>query len=85
MTHSLIREIRGKGLFIAIELDPRIRRNDFIQKAYEKKLLLDGFLFEHNSLRIMPPLDISEYDLNSGLQILLEILDWYKINLESRS
>lgn len=36
MTHSLIREIRGKGLFIAIELDPRIRRNDFIQKAYEK-------------------------------------------------
>ena len=85
MTHSLIREIQGKGLFIAIELDPRIRRNDFIQKAYEKKLLLDGFLFEHNSLRIMPPLDISEAELNSGLQILLEILDWYKINLESRS
>ncbi|MBK7467134.1 MAG: aminotransferase class III-fold pyridoxal phosphate-dependent enzyme [Saprospiraceae bacterium] len=84
MTHSLIREIRGKGLFIALELDPRIRRNDFIQKRM-KKLLLDGFLFEHNSLRIMPPLDISEADLNSGLQILLEILDWYKINLESRS
>lgn len=75
LSHRSIIDIRGKGLFIAVELYHEISIHRVVSLALESNLIIEGFLFNKNSIRIMPPLDIKEVELNHGLDILLEVLD----------
>ena len=69
--HRIIREIRGKGLMIGVEM-----------KFEVKDILFDGiangilFLYSgKNILRLLPPLVISESDIDKTLEVLDAILD----------
>ena len=68
--NNLIREIRGKGLFIAIEMRVRIKK--FLLDAIEKGLLLlsSGI----STIRMLPPLTINKEIIDQILQIITEIL-----------
>ena len=68
--HTVIREIRGKGLMIGIELKFEIR--DILMEGIEKNLLL--LYSGRNILRLLPPLVISEEDVTKSLEILDELL-----------
>jgi len=68
--HKIIREIRGKGLMIGVEMKFEI-----------KDILFDGisngvlFLYSgKNILRLLPPLVISESDIDNALEVLDAVL-----------
>jgi len=68
--HPIIREIRGKGLMIGVELKFDVR--DILMN-----LIKDGVLMLYsgrNILRILPPLVISEDDISKVLQSLDSVL-----------
>ena len=64
--HSVIREVRGKGLMIGIELKFEVR--DILMEGIEKGLLL--LYSGRNILRLLPPLVITEEDVTKSLEIL---------------
>ena len=68
--HNVIREIRGKGLMIGIELKFEVR--DILMEGIEKNLLL--LYSGRNILRLLPPLVITEKDVSKSLEILDELL-----------
>jgi len=65
----LIKDIRGLGLMLAIEL--RLKQKDFVLKAGEKGLLL--LTSGTTTIRILPPLNISQPQIDKALTILNEI------------
>ncbi len=75
LVHPKIVTIRSAGLMMAVEL----RDFDYLQKvsAYciEHGLIIDWFLFNSRSIRIAPPLIISEEEIHIACAIILEALD----------
>ena len=67
--HPVIREVRGKGLMIGIELKFEVR--DILMEGIKKGLLL--LYSGRNILRLLPPLVITEEDVTKSLQILDEL------------
>ena len=68
--HTIIREIRGRGLMIGIELKFEVK--NILMEGIEKNLLL--LYSGRNILRLLPPLVISEEDVTKSLDILDELL-----------
>jgi acetylornithine/succinyldiaminopimelate/putrescine aminotransferase len=75
LKHSLIQEIRGKGLFLAVVLEQGVDVSQFIARAFENGLVIDQFLFSDNSFRIAPPLIISEKEVDDSIERVLSTLD----------
>ena len=74
--HNIIREIRGKGLMIGIELKFEVK--DILLEGIKKGVLL--LYSGRNIIRLLPPLVITENDVIKSLDILDELLT----NEESR-
>jgi acetylornithine/succinyldiaminopimelate/putrescine aminotransferase len=72
--HPQITEIRHSGLLMAIELKNPRQLMTLIQELYRQKILVEGFLFNSNSLRIAPPLIISESELEQSASQIINIL-----------
>ncbi|MDH3617682.1 MAG: aspartate aminotransferase family protein [Nitrosopumilus sp.] len=64
--HSIIREIRGKGLMIGVEMKFEVR--DILMNLIKEGVLM--LYSGRNILRILPPLVISEGDITKVLQSL---------------
>ena len=64
--HKIIREIRGKGLMIGVELKFEVK--DILMEGIKNGLLL--LYSGRNILRFLPPLVISEEDVTKTLKIL---------------
>jgi acetylornithine/LysW-gamma-L-lysine aminotransferase len=64
--HKIIREIRGKGLMIGIELKYEVK--DILMDGIEKGVLL--LYSGRNIIRLLPPLVISEEDITKVLETL---------------
>ena len=64
--HKIIREIRGKGLMIGVELKFEVK--DILMEGIKKGLLL--LYSGRNILRLLPPLVMSDEDVTKSLQIL---------------
>jgi acetylornithine/N-succinyldiaminopimelate aminotransferase len=75
LQHSEIKEVRGKGLMLAAELRDFEFNERVIKKCVEKGLITDWFLFCDNSLRIAPPLIITEDQIREACAIILESID----------
>ena len=68
--HAIIREVRGKGLMIGVELKFEVK--DILMEGIKNGLLL--LYSGRNILRFLPPLVISEEDIVKTLQILDSLL-----------
>ena len=68
--HNIIREVRGKGLMIGIELKFEVK--DIILEGIKKGVLL--LYSGRNILRLLPPLVITDDDVTKSLDILDELL-----------
>ncbi|AXT19505.1 aminotransferase class III-fold pyridoxal phosphate-dependent enzyme [Flavobacteriaceae bacterium AU392] len=75
LVHPLIKEIRGKGLMLAVMVISSEITNQVILKAQEKGLILFWLLFETKAIRITPPLTISKEELINGCKIITTILN----------
>jgi len=75
LQHPLIREIRGKGLFLALQFSSEELNKKVIERCIEKGVLVDWFLFAPDCLRIAPPLIISEEEIEESCSLILHSLN----------
>lgn len=75
LQHPSIRQIRSAGLMMAVELDDFDQVQRVITRCLALGLVTDWFLFNDRSLRIAPPLIISEAEIRQACSILLQALD----------
>ena len=68
--HSIIKDVRGKGMILAIELDKPGAQ--VVLDCMEKGFLIN--CIQQNILRFLPPLNISREDINSLMPVLSESL-----------
>ena len=72
LQHPEIKEIRSAGLMMAIELSSTELLMRIVKYCWDNGVLLDWFLFDTKSLRISPPLIISEAEIREGCGVILE-------------
>jgi len=72
LRHPNIRHLRSAGLWLAVELDDFDQVQAVIQYGLAHGLIADWFLFNNRSIRIAPPLIISEAEIEEACRILLE-------------
>ena len=77
LIHPLIKRINGKGLMLAIIFDKKIIASTLVLRSLDEGLLLFWLLWEKKAVRITPPLNISEKEINLGCDIILKILNNY--------
>ena len=75
LLHPLIKEIRGEGLLLAVQLKTQEAVNWAISHAPEHGLVLDYFLFCPDAVRIAPPLIISNDEITDACSRFKVLLD----------
>ena len=75
LRHPKIKEIRGKGLMLAIEFENEELAKKVVEQCLENGLILFYFLFTKTAIRITPPLTISEKEIIKGCNIIKQILE----------
>lgn len=78
LVHPLIKEIRGRGLMLAILFKNAEIVNYLVLLAAKKRLILFWLLFEPKAVRLSPPLTISEQEIKEGCEQIIEILNSYQ-------
>ena len=65
-----VTDVRGKGLMLAVEFESTERREDVIAAALSKGLLTVGC--GHRTVRLLPPLDVTEREIELGADLLTD-------------
>lgn len=73
--HPLIKEIRRIGLWLALDLQDGELLQKVVQRAMDYGAFFDWFLFDAGSIRIAPPLIITEKQVEEACQLLRKALD----------
>ena len=61
-------DVRGKGLMLAVEFDSKERRDEVMRKAFSRGLLT--LSCGYDVLRVLPPLDVTEREIELGCDLL---------------
>ncbi|MET1054944.1 MAG: aspartate aminotransferase family protein [Pedobacter sp.] len=75
LVHPLIREVRGIGLMMCIQLDSFEQVEKVSKLCAADGVVIDWFLHCETALRIAPPLIISEEEIKKACQTILQALD----------
>ncbi len=76
ISHPKIKSVRGKGLFLAFELEGADAVENVINKGVELGFISDPFLFDNKRFRIAPPLTITDDEINLSINLVKEALDF---------
>ena len=68
----IIREVRGMGLMLGMQLNPEVEAKDLTMKCLEKGLLVASA--GNNVVRYLPPLIVTEKDVDMAMDILRKCL-----------
>lgn len=71
LIHPAIKEVRGLGLMLAAQFESFDVLKRVIDKTIEHGVLTDWFLFCDDTMRIAPPLVISEEEIKEACKIIL--------------
>jgi len=77
LTHPAIRQIRGKGLMLAVEFDSFELNKKIIDTCIENGIITDWFLHCSNAMRLAPPLVISKQQLIDACGIINKAIDFH--------
>lgn len=66
-----VKKVKGKGLMIGVDLNED-KAKEVVDKCIEKGLLLNNAT--ENTLRFLPPLNITKKDVDDAIEILKEVL-----------
>lgn len=75
LRHSLIREIRGIGLMLCLQMDSFSQVEQVSRYCAERGVIIDWFLHCETALRIAPPLTIDDDQIIRACQLILEAMD----------
>ena len=75
LVHPLIREIRGKGLMMSIQLDSFEQVEKVSKLCAAEGVIIDWFLHCETALRVAPPLIITEAEIQKACSVILKALD----------
>lgn len=75
LKHPKILDIRNQGLLMAVEFESFEVLKAIIDKAIELGVLTDWFLYCDNSMRIAPPLIITENQIEEACKLILKAID----------
>ncbi|QLE02274.1 aspartate aminotransferase family protein [Galbibacter sp. BG1] len=82
LVHPLIKEIRGRGLMLAVIVEKPEITNFLVLEGMKRGLILFWLLFETKAIRITPPLTISNEEIEKGCTLILELLnEWNDQNV----
>jgi len=77
LKHSKIKEVRGKGLMLAIQLDSFMQVENVSKRCLENGIVVDWFLHCDNALRLAPPLIISEDEIHKACKVIIEAIEFH--------
>ena len=69
--YKIIREVRGKGLMIALQLD--IEASDIVNECLKRGLLINST--GGKTLRFVPPLIVTARDVDHAIKVLGEVME----------
>jgi len=75
LQHQQIKKVNSFGLMIAVTFDSFELNKKIIDNLIEKGIFTDWFLFSSNCLRIAPPLNISDKDITTACNIIIDVLN----------
>jgi len=75
LVHPLIREIRGKGLMLSLQLDSFEQVENVSKRCAADGVIIDWFLHCETALRIAPPLIITTTEIREACAVILKALD----------
>ena len=75
LVHPKIKEVRSAGLWLAVELESFDILIQVINECLQNGLLTDWFLFNSRSLRIAPPLLITEAEIEWACDVILKAIE----------
>ncbi len=71
LVHPAIREVRGKGLLMSVQLDTFAQVEYVSNRCLQLGVVIDWFLHCESALRIAPPLTITEAEIREACRVLL--------------
>ncbi len=76
LQHPKIKEVRGKGLMLSIQLSNFNQVESISKHCVENGVIVDWFLHCETALRIAPPLIITEAEIRKACVVILEAIDY---------
>lgn len=71
--NPFVKDVRGKGLMIGVQIDSKVNPLDIKKKCLEKGLCVTSA--GSDVIRFLPPLNISDKEINEGLEIFKNVLE----------
>lgn len=84
LEHKKICKISSRGLMIAVHFDSFETNKKVIDALIVKGVFTDWFLFAAHALRIAPPLNISDAEIEKACGIILDVLDAKSVKIKSK-
>ncbi|MFA9487241.1 MULTISPECIES: aspartate aminotransferase family protein [unclassified Mannheimia] len=69
-----VKSVSGLGLMLGVEFEESVSASDVVAKCIDKGVL---FLTAKSKLRLLPPLIISDEQIDKGIAVLKEVLESY--------
>lgn len=79
LRHPAIKEIRGKGLMLAVEFQNEELCKKVIEHCLKKGIIVDWFLFRPTAMRIAPPLIIKENEIKLACSVIMAAITEVKV------
>jgi len=73
--HPLVKEVRSKGLLMAVELSSFDKMLDLVKYGVKNGFITDWFLFCDTSFRISPPLTITDEECRLAAELIVKGLN----------
>ncbi|MGI4750024.1 MAG: aspartate aminotransferase family protein [Janthinobacterium lividum] len=77
LVHSKIKEVRGKGLMLSIQLSNFNQVENVSKRCVENGVIVDWFLHCETALRVAPPLIITLDEIQKACLVILEAINYY--------
>ncbi|WP_100340377.1 aspartate aminotransferase family protein [Mucilaginibacter auburnensis] len=77
LVHPAIRQIRGKGLMLAVELENFDLNKKIIDRCIDNGVITDWFLHCSNAMRLAPPLIITATQIEEACNIIIEAINFH--------
>lgn len=84
LQHTSIKEIRGKGLMLAVAFDSFETNKAIIDACIEDGVITDWFLHCSDAMRIAPPLTITKEEIKKACTIIIKNIDAVTKSTQSR-
>ena len=77
LIHPAIREVRGKGLWLAVQLESFDLNKKVIDRCIENGIITDWFLHCSDAMRLAPPLIITKEQIRHACNVIIEAIAYF--------